>query len=423
MPYFTRSPANYGKTLKKYDNDYGGSGDISQQVYYNHLNGDIEFFWMLVNGSDDHYHYLLYKANEEKLYLKIDTIQVYPEHYSEACWFNRYMNVGDVIYNSNNIVTAYDSETGQIYIPRGPPDGHLSWPHKIKFQSCGTANLGGNLGTVDYIIMDYCWGLNDNCPIERNTFVKDLGWVRWQFIFTGASAWQEDYSYVNGDTIYQPDWSYGGVTGLSYAARIDHFSSQANKPDASVVLSPEWLMIGPARWLNSVVQTKELINYNRMNPNWVHPPGPYLRAENGGGNGGIIVDRANPAAWEQFAVEKLDTNKYAIKTYNGWYISAEGNGGGNVNTNYRQSNPDEWEWFSLYRQADGYYAIKTWDGIHYLCAEGGGEQLLNATRTAIGAWEKFGFHQVSGNVYNIWTYYKDVFGPEFVTMPSLSILP
>ena len=38
----------------------------------------------------------------------------------------------------------------------------------------------------------------------------------------------------------------------------------------------------------------------------------------------------------------------------------------------------------------------TADGLHYLCAEGGGNQFVNATRTAAGPWETFTLSTVDG---------------------------
>jgi hypothetical protein len=425
MPYFTCSPENYGKTLELLFNGYQHEY-IQSQKFYKHVNGDIDFFWMLIDGNADRFHYCFYDASEEKLFLKIDTLPDITVHYSDTCWFNRYMEVGDVIYNENNVITTYDPSTGQISVDSIPPNGYCDWKHRIKLHEAGTADLGGNLGVVDYITIDYFWNVYDDSIRERNTFVKDIGWVRWQFINQVAPEWQENHLYVRDDTIYQPTWTYGGEMGLTYSALSDHISSQENKPNTTVLLNNYWILMGPKWYLTKVDRPQVTPNISRLNPfgngNVI---GPYLCAEQGGiaypSNSSVMVNRGIPASWEQFTVTKIATDTYHIQGFNGTYLCAEGGGGADININ--RTVPSIWEQFKLIRQPDGYYVMKCFDDTHYVCAEGGGEQPLNATRTAIGPWEKFGFHCVGSNIYNIWTFNKDVFGPEYYIMPSLSILP
>ena len=80
-------------------------------------------------------------------------------------------------------------------------------------------------------------------------------------------------------------------------------------------------------------------------------------------------------------------------TSDGWYFSAVDEGGSTLNTYVQQALT--WEEFSIVRLSgagevhDGdLIAIQTRNG-HYLVAESGGGDIVNANRTAIGLWETF----------------------------------
>jgi len=156
--------------------------------------------------------------------------------------------------------------------------------------------------------------------------------------------------------------------------------------------------------------------------------GPYLSATNGGGSS-IVPARKYPYTWEQFTVSKVSAGKYNIRTYNGKYMCAVPMTRtdlipGQVIAD--RDTPSTWETFTLARQADGYYSIQQSDG-NYVCAESGGEAPLVANRAVVGLWEKFGFHKVSGNIYNIWIGNYAAYGTDFSIngvskMPTLDTL-
>lgn len=438
MPYFVRSNANYAKTLKISSGDYYGSGNISEVRQYKHINGDIDIMQMLVeknggwygcpdcfqNGKNQKYHYFKYVASEQKFYLKVDTLPVYPRHYGADRWFSRYMNLNDEIDNSDDTISDYNPSTGQLTELGGLSGGFAYNSQKTVLHEVGTANLGGNLGTVDYVVIDCYWHDNQDYPIERNTFIKDWGWARWQLINANASAWQSGHNYAVGDMVYSASASYGGITGITWVARTNHLSSSSNAPSSTTTITTDWSMLGPARWFTYATQTKQIPDFARLDPHSYDPVGPYLCATNGGGST-VIPNRAIPNVWEQFTITKISTGIYTIKTYNGKYLCAIPMARTDLEEGTVVADRDsagDWEKFTFTRQSDGYYTIKQSDG-NYVCAENGGEAAIVANRASASTWEKFGLHLLSGNVYNIWTYNKDAFGAEFSSMPSLSTLP
>lgn len=349
----------------------GRTGAGINQVFYKHVNGDIDYFacrW----GNYWNFEYLKYIASEEMFHFMYDCEDTspgmdcgHPFRFSlgpssgvvGGHWLPRYWSQGDEV----NMSSAYGASWREnktvcgSWIPAG---------YKIRCHEIGTKNFGGDCGTRDYVTWDFVH--LDTMHIERNTFAKGWGFVSWN-------------TYDENGNIEQ---AYTPNIYISNATRV--------VPECDSIC-----------------------------PNVIYPTGPYLSASNGGG-GDVIPNRAIPRNWEQFTVTKVSGDIYNIQANNGKYLCAENGGGGTVVAN--RDTPTQWEQFTLERQSDGYYALKTYDGVHYLCAENGGEAPLVANRMSIGAWELFGFHLVSGNNYQIWTYNKSVFGPEFATMPPLSTL-
>jgi len=122
----------------------------------------------------------------------------------------------------------------------------------------------------------------------------------------------------------------------------------------------------------------------------------FVCAEEGGGidtrdAGSPVAVRANRPqanAWETFTVEFLDHGRIALKTCNGYYVTAELGGGGALRTNERERGP--WEEFTPLGSWESGYGLRTADGHHFLCAEiESPDPVVNATRTEQFAWETF----------------------------------
>jgi len=148
--------------------------------------------------------------------------------------------------------------------------------------------------------------------------------------------------------------------------------------------------------------------------------GPFLSAVNGGG-ANAIPNRMYPYGWEQFKLTKVSGSWYYIQSYDNHYLFEQNAGGAGIT--FEGTYGDIWNRVLLTRQTDGYYTMKCYDNVHFICAENGGETPINATRTSAGIFENWGFHNISGNVYNIWTKNYPAYGPRFQAMPTLSIIP
>jgi hypothetical protein len=128
--------------------------------------------------------------------------------------------------------------------------------------------------------------------------------------------------------------------------------------------------------------------------------GYYVSADDGGG-GAVHVNAPWLRQWEEFTIidrnggDLMSGDSVNILTHNGHYLMAQDNGGGAV---YASSTHDlAWERFTILKQngtapirAGDIIALQAGDG-HYFVAEGGGggQNVLNANRDTIGAWEQF----------------------------------
>jgi hypothetical protein len=105
------------------------------------------------------------------------------------------------------------------------------------------------------------------------------------------------------------------------------------------------------------------------------------------GNTGLIWDVVD---------HNFITSRFVLQAANGEYVSAEGGGGDVLNAN--RDAIGQWETFSLIALGNGEVAIQTSNG-HYLSAEGGGGQGVATNRDVPGLWETFKLIELgNGNV-------------------------
>lgn len=127
----------------------------------------------------------------------------------------------------------------------------------------------------------------------------------------------------------------------------------------------------------------------------------FLQAKNGGG-GILIAESTGAAEWETFelvAAQRTGENlpagaKVNVRTESRHYLQAEGGGGGLVNASGPW--PREWETFELVLPsgadpvlAYGHpFALRTYNG-QFMGADGGGGGKVSATATSVGTTERF----------------------------------
>jgi len=121
------------------------------------------------------------------------------------------------------------------------------------------------------------------------------------------------------------------------------------------------------------------------------------------GGGGGLVHTGAPwlRPWEELTIidqnggSLLSGDTINILTHDGHYLMAQNSGGSGVEAT--SDHDQAWEQFKIFKQngtgaigPSDVVALQSSDG-HYLVAEdgGGATSLLNANRTAIGAWEQF----------------------------------
>ena len=125
----------------------------------------------------------------------------------------------------------------------------------------------------------------------------------------------------------------------------------------------------------------------------------YMVAE---GNGGGVVNANRDAAgsWETFTLTGLnggslrDGDPVTLRTGTGAYLQAEGGGGGRFLA--VGAGPGSWEILTIVKIGAPGGLIASGDRVglraangHYVVAEGGGGDVVNADRTALGPWETF----------------------------------
>lgn len=101
--------------------------------------------------------------------------------------------------------------------------------------------------------------------------------------------------------------------------------------------------------------------------------GLYIAAEGGGGLDvrldrhavALRANRSEIGAWETFEIEKVDDVHVALKTCDGYYVTAEGGGGSYLRTN--ETSRGVWETFAWLSNSDGKAALFVChDGLHTL---------------------------------------------------------
>jgi pimeloyl-ACP methyl ester carboxylesterase len=132
-----------------------------------------------------------------------------------------------------------------------------------------------------------------------------------------------------------------------------------------------------------------------------------LRADNGqymvaeGGGGGIVnANRSQIGPWETFVLTDLnggnlmDGDAVAFATSSGHYLQAVWGGGDTMLAAGGYAGP--WETFTLVDLDHPGGTVRSWDAValrsstgHYVVAELGGGDVVNANRTWIGPWETF----------------------------------
>lgn len=112
--------------------------------------------------------------------------------------------------------------------------------------------------------------------------------------------------------------------------------------------------------------------------------GKYLCAEDGGGST-LTADRDNIGEWEKFQIVDLGRGNVALKSYNGYYVSASTD---EKNIYVDANEIGRRQTFELVRLDNNKVAFKSYYN-NYICAEDGGGGKVVADRTEIGNWESF----------------------------------
>ncbi|GMV21155.1 MAG: hypothetical protein AMXMBFR57_11040 [Acidimicrobiia bacterium] len=139
--------------------------------------------------------------------------------------------------------------------------------------------------------------------------------------------------------------------------------------------------------------------------------GQFMVAE-GNGGGTVNANRNSPGPWETFTLVDLnggdlwDGDLVALRTEAGWYLQALGGGGGGFEA--VGGGIGAWETFRVRSESgsdsridhDEELTLEAYSG-HYVVAEGGGGGIVNANRTAAGAWETFRLYDHGGLEANV----------------------
>jgi len=112
--------------------------------------------------------------------------------------------------------------------------------------------------------------------------------------------------------------------------------------------------------------------------------GYYLCAENGGGDI-LTADRTEIGPWEKFQIVDLSNGYVAVKSYEGYYLSASDD---EESLNVEATEIGKRQKFKLVELDNKKVALITYYD-KYVCAEDGGGKKVVADRTKIGEWESF----------------------------------
>lgn len=112
--------------------------------------------------------------------------------------------------------------------------------------------------------------------------------------------------------------------------------------------------------------------------------GYYFCAEDGGGNK-LTADRTEIGPWEKFEIINLKKGYVAIKSSEGYYLSADKD---EESINVEDTEVGNRQKFELIELKNKKVALKTYYD-KYVCAEDGGGGKVVADRTKVGEWESF----------------------------------
>lgn len=140
-----------------------------------------------------------YSYDNNYIYLKEDSSGQHPYSFSSGRWLKRFMQVGEVIDESNNIITEYSTTTCAI-------TNIKPWPYKITLKEhYSSYNAGGDLGNIEVIVVEYDWTqANGGIPaIEREFYAKGYGIFKWEE-YEGGSLTEWGYTPYINDTSSNP---------------------------------------------------------------------------------------------------------------------------------------------------------------------------------------------------------------------------
>jgi hypothetical protein len=163
------------------------------------------------------------------------------------------------------------------------------------------------------------------------------------------------------------------------------------------LIDGSWNNRGPFDWYSDHIDSH---TYYGVPVSLSADDGHYVVAE-GGGGGVVNANRSSIGAWETFTLIDLnggsleDGDPVAFQTTtSGLFLQAANGGGGTMVASGQTAST--WETFTLVDldhpsglvQDGDAIALQSSDG-HYVVAESGGNDVVNANRTSIGAWETF----------------------------------
>lgn len=127
--------------------------------------------------------------------------------------------------------------------------------------------------------------------------------------------------------------------------------------------------------------------------------GHFLTAVNGGGGtiNSILTNETSIRSWEKFSLIGLGTAGFVIRTSDNRHFLTAVGGGGFTNTedavHTNATVPSSWENFRLYPLSTGpnQYAIRTINGYYLTAVDGGGRttETIHTNALSINGWECF----------------------------------
>jgi hypothetical protein len=119
--------------------------------------------------------------------------------------------------------------------------------------------------------------------------------------------------------------------------------------------------------------------------------GTYLTAAKNTGH--VVADRAEAAAWETFALERISDTQVALRTSFGTYLTAEDGGGRELACN--RTTRGAWEVFGYWIR-DGHASLQAANGLWVRVGDAAEGFAVSATADHPEAWETFAVEDVAG---------------------------